>query len=205
MQRYTIFNKNNRIFLTNSLDTIDKETYDTIINCNSEVLQTMDFKPYFKEDCIENLALVCESVSTEEMFVKLSQNHYVVFAAGGIVRNEKNEVLFMYRNGMWDLPKGHWERGEAMETTAKREVMEECGLQNLSIGKFVCNTLHTYYMHRRFELKQTAWYEMFCPSTEKLCPQQEEGIKELRWVGEKDLPYILSHAYPNIANIFTNL
>ena len=30
----------------------------------------------------------------------------VVKAAGGVVRNERGEILFIHRRGKWDLPKG---------------------------------------------------------------------------------------------------
>ncbi|MBQ9255049.1 MAG: NUDIX domain-containing protein [Bacteroidales bacterium] len=202
MQRYVIFNKHNKIVLTKNEEKNPQIFEGKIIDCDSELLNSTNFSSYFDDECYDNLILVCKKISIQEVFLKLSQPFYFVFAAGGIVENEKGELLFMHRNGMWDLPKGHWEKGESLESTAKREVIEECGIQNLQIGDFICNSMHTYYMHHRYELKQTSWYKMYCSSNETLLPQTQEGIKELRWVKKEDLDEILSKSYPNIRNIF---
>ena len=45
-----------------------------------------------------------------------------ISAGGGVVFNEFNEVLFIYRRGFWDLPKGKIDPGETIEQTAVREV-----------------------------------------------------------------------------------
>ena len=58
-------------------------------------------------------------------------------AAGGIVENEKKELLFIYRLGKWDLPKGKVEKGESIAETAVREVEEETGATNLKLKKKV--------------------------------------------------------------------
>jgi 8-oxo-dGTP pyrophosphatase MutT (NUDIX family) len=49
------------------------------------------------------------------------------------VYNKKGEVLFIFRNGKWDLPKGGIEKGEEIEDTAMREVEEETGVGKLRI------------------------------------------------------------------------
>jgi len=45
----------------------------------------------------------------------------------------KNEILFIFRNGKWDLPKGKAEAKETINQTAIREVEEETGITGLSI------------------------------------------------------------------------
>ena len=52
-----------------------------------------------------------------------------VIAGGGKVYNQKNEILFIFRNGKWDLPKGKTEPKETINQTALREVEEETNLQ----------------------------------------------------------------------------
>ena len=57
----------------------------------------------------------------------------VIFASGGIVKNDNNQILFIYRRGKWDLPKGKAEKGESIRETAVREVIEETGIEKLKI------------------------------------------------------------------------
>ena len=39
----------------------------------------------------------------------------LIKAAGGVVENENNEILFIFRNGKWDLPKGKVEKKEKVK------------------------------------------------------------------------------------------
>ena len=43
-----------------------------------------------------------------------------VKAAGGLVTNKKGQILFIFRKGVWDLPKGKLDSGERLDTTALR-------------------------------------------------------------------------------------
>ena len=45
---------------------------------------------------------------TEE---QIKNQYKVIKAAGGVVRNEKGQVLMMYRLKKWDLPKGKLDKG----------------------------------------------------------------------------------------------
>src|ERR1700752_3638652 len=57
----------------------------------------------------------------------------LVIAGGGLVQNEKNEVLIIFRKGKWDLPKGKLDKKEKIEDCAIREVEEETGLKNVKL------------------------------------------------------------------------
>src|SRR6185295_6515260 len=48
--------------------------------------------------------------------------YIMIESAGGLVLNESNELLMIYRNNKWDLPKGKVEKGEEYDTAALREV-----------------------------------------------------------------------------------
>ncbi|MEM8909317.1 MAG: NUDIX domain-containing protein, partial [Bacteroidota bacterium] len=65
-------------------------------------------------------------------------------AAGGLVLNERSEIVAFFRRGSWDLPKGKIDPGESREEAALREVEEEVGLQDLQLGDFLLETFHTY-------------------------------------------------------------
>jgi ADP-ribose pyrophosphatase YjhB (NUDIX family) len=55
----------------------------------------------------------------------------IVVGAGTIVLNEQNQVLLGHRtdNCFWGIPGGAMELGESLEQTARRELLEETGLQ----------------------------------------------------------------------------
>ena len=58
------------------------------------------------------------------------------FTAGGVVLNEKGEVLVVNQRGnSWSLPKGHIDPGEDDLTAAKREIAEESGITELDYIK----------------------------------------------------------------------
>jgi ADP-ribose pyrophosphatase YjhB (NUDIX family) len=120
-----------------------------------------------------------------------------IIAAGGVVINSNNEILFIYRNGFWDLPKGKVEKGENYKEASIREIQEETGIVNVTITKELPVTFHTYKEAMKLVLKETQWFEMFSDDT-KLIPQTEEGITEIKWVSRKELPEILSKSYGNI-------
>ena len=119
-------------------------------------------------------------------------------AGGGLVKNDKNELLFIERNQKWDLPKGRAEKGEDIETTSLREVEEETGVQNLSIDKFLQETYHIYRNKGKYNLKVTHWYLMKTDYSGDLTPQLEEGITQAVWKTNQEAKSALSNSYANV-------
>lgn len=127
-------------------------------------------------------------------------------AAGGIVENEKGQILFIFRLGKWDLPKGKLEAGETIEEGALREVEEETGLTNVILGDEVGNTFHLYKNKNTHIIKKTYWYKMKYLGNEIPVPQTIEGITKVEWK-EKDSieKELFSNTFENIKIILKNL
>ena len=53
---------------------------------------------------------------TEATFKYLVKNFLYIKAAGGIVRNKKDELLFIFKQNHWDLPKGKIDKGGKKES-----------------------------------------------------------------------------------------
>jgi len=121
-----------------------------------------------------------------------------VIAAGGKVINNKSEILFIYRNKKWDLPKGKAEKNEIISETALREVEEETGIKNLSIIKPLDKTYHIFKRGGKSYLKTTYWFEMKSDFNGKFKPQNKEGITRVEWIGIENLSSVLPKSYANI-------
>ena len=128
----------------------------------------------------------------------------VIFASGGIVKNDNNQILFIYRRGKWDLPKGKAEKGESIRETAVREVIEETGVEKLKIDKYFSNTFHIVRNNKKYFLKETSWFLMSSNFKGKLKPQLNEGIKSVKWKTFDDAKKIKKKTYGNISIILTD-
>jgi 8-oxo-dGTP pyrophosphatase MutT (NUDIX family) len=130
-----------------------------------------------------------------------------IIAAGGLVFNDNNELLMIFRRGKWDLPKGKLDEGETIEDCAVREVKEETGLENVSMGNFAGITFHEYFEPRINDdvLKESHWYKMHAPGDQPLVPQTEEDIEMIEWVDAKHISEKLQNSYANIIEIIEKL
>ena len=134
-------------------------------------------------------------------FLKKAPN---VVAGGGMVYNQNGKVLFIYRNGKWDLPKGKTEKFERIEDTAIREVEEETGVTGLEIVRPLETTYHIFKRKGRYRIKITYWFEMKTTFEGKLYPQEKEGITKVKWLSEKKIAKALRNSYPNIKSLLDN-
>jgi 8-oxo-dGTP pyrophosphatase MutT (NUDIX family) len=117
----------------------------------------------------------------EQLFAEFVGLYKIIEAAGGIVYNPQGQVLLIFRLDSWDLPKGKIDPGESPEQAALREVEEETGLAELTLGAYLGPTYHTYHDGKgRRILKRTYWYRMESPLAE-LRPQIEENIERVEW------------------------
>ena len=121
-------------------------------------------------------------------------------AAGGIVVKD-GKIVSIVRNGIPDLPKGHIEKGESPENAALREVTEETGIGNLQIVKALPSSWHCYQVGEEWRLKRTYWYLMESGEVIQPKPQTEEGITEIKLIGNEDIEAFLKGTFRSISEI----
>lgn len=106
-----------------------------------------------------------------------------VAAAGGYVACSLPDdvaLLLIHRRGVWDLPKGHRDPGEDLETCALREVREEVGIDELRLLRPLGTTQHGYPNGEVYAVKTTYWYLMRT-SERSFQPERREGIERVGW------------------------
>lgn len=136
--------------------------------------------------------------NVEENWKNFRTNYTIVEAAGGLVQNADGYWLFIYRNGMWDLPKGKLEQEESIEQCAVREVAEECGITEPTIIRKLTTTYHTYTLGDQRILKPSHWFLMKSTDESALTPQTEEGITAVRWVSSKEAIELAKDSFGSI-------
>lgn len=125
----------------------------------------------------------------------------LIQAAGGLVTNDNNDILMIFRRGMWDLPKGKLDDGETLEQCATREVKEETGLSKVALVSPLVVTYHTYHQGSKFILKESHWYKMKANGQQALIPQTEEDILKIEWVDTKGISGYRKNAFPSIVDV----
>jgi 8-oxo-dGTP pyrophosphatase MutT (NUDIX family) len=123
-----------------------------------------------------------------------------IIAAGGLVTNPKGEILWIFRRGFWDLPKGKLDEGETIQTCAIREVQEETGLQQIQLHGMLCFTNHTYFdaYIKEEVVKRTYWFHMTIDNLQEGVPQITEDIEKIEWHSLAKARHCLDQTYPNI-------
>ena len=165
--------------------------------------QSFDLKTLYPKIIADNTRLYYYVlVADAKAFLKkVMKSVTLIEAAGGLVKNDRGQFLFIFRNGKWDIPKGKLEKGEKPKEGAVREVEEECGIAIDECGKKIVNTYHVYTSKGEVVLKKTYWYKMKYAGKAKLKPQIEEGITEVRWMTKKDISMVADNTFPSIMDV----
>ncbi|MDC1355647.1 NUDIX domain-containing protein [Flavobacteriaceae bacterium] len=188
---YKIFVGNKPIVLTTAL-----ETETDFKNFMIDAVDINKVLAKLKKDKYNSVRIV--GVDKEVLLKKFLVLLPNVIAGGGKVYNAKNEILFIFRNGKWDLPKGKAEAKETINQTALREVEEETGITGLSITKPLEITYHIFKRNERHYIKVTYWFQMYSEYEGTLVPQEKEGITKVKWIPETKLKKVLKNSYSNI-------
>ncbi len=130
----------------------------------------------------DNQIKIIIAKNINKTFAAFCSHFKKINAGGGLVSNSKKEILFIYRRGKWDLPKGKIDKGETTLEGSIREVKEECGISKLVAGVHFSNTYHIYKIKKRNVIKKTSWFEMKISGKQKLVPQLSEEITALKFI-----------------------
>ena len=195
---YTIFFEDTPIYLTNLSDTNSCNHFFDIDNI--DLIKMIDD---IESNRIDSICFYDANI--DKLWKKFTKKFKIIEAAGGVVLNDKKEILFIYRNHKWDIPKGKVEKGETIENAAIREVIEECGIEGLKLIKDLDKTYHIYKYKGNYILKITHWFLMNSNYNGTFTPQLKEGITEVAWIPTENLTQVIDNTYANIKLIFLNL
>jgi 8-oxo-dGTP pyrophosphatase MutT (NUDIX family) len=192
---YKVFVNDRSLFLTNE---ILKETDFQFFLLDSVDIKQVIVKMF--QNKIHNAYLY--HPDEKEIMKKLKSKIPVNKAGGGLVYNQNGDVLFIFRNGKWDLPKGGIKKEELIEACAIREVEEETGVSGLKIGTKLQKTYHVFKRNGSYKLKITHWFEMTTDFEGIPVGQLEEGIEKVAWLNPEQIKEALKNSYENIKLLF---
>ncbi len=193
-QMYKVFVNDKPIIITSSLKNDKNYPTYSFSDLNFDTILSK-----LKTESIEGILLTSQNLKKD--WQHFLSNLKVIKAAGGLVINDERSVLFIHRNGIWDLPKGWIEKNESKKTAAIREVEEECGIRKLVILKKLITTYHIY-AYNGLKLKETHWYLMHSSFKKELTPQTEEGIDKVAFIRKSDINNIYKNTYANIKLVY---
>ena len=199
---HKVFINNKPLFFEDIYSNLDNLNKNYLILSEAE-FSLNDVINKFETYSVTGIIYLC--ARQDVAWTNFAGKYVLVEAAGGVVKNIKDEILIIYRKKRWDLPKGKLDYNESPEAGAIREVKEECGIKKIVLGKFLLKTFHTYTEKNKFILKKTHWYTMSANENEELIPQIEEDIEEVKWMNkEKIYNKVFPKTYASIEEVLVN-
>tara|TARA_B110000438_G_scaffold33857_2_gene33595 strand:+ start:44105 stop:44776 length:672 start_codon:yes stop_codon:yes gene_type:complete len=171
--------------------------YDSNFLTITDLLKKMTIKKFIK---IYSITITLKDYS--RVINKVKKMFKIIKAGGGVVKNNKEEILFIYRLKKWDLPKGKLDKGESIKQCAKREVEEETKVK-VKLEKKITSTWHTYTSKKKFILKKTTWYKMYSLDSSKMKPQKKENIEKVEWMKNSTIKEILLNSYKTLNHVMS--
>ena len=195
---YKVFFNNKLIKLTTELSTSTDEVPLFFIKYISaeEIIRAL------KSKHIKQIKLYHSK--EDKLMMHFNNRFKTVEASGGLVKNNNNSILFIYRNDKWDLPKGKIRKRESIEEGALREVIEETGIKDLKIENQIDTTYHIYKGPKKHKIKKTYWFLMKSDYLGKFKPQIKENITLVKWIEINEIPKLLEKSYKNIKRLINN-
>lgn len=195
---YKVFFNNNIIFFSSQPISEDHLANGLYIRCENDVDFNYLIAKLSDPERKINFHIISDDV--DNCFNNFCSSFKIIEAAGGVIFNEKDEFLGIFRRERWDLPKGKLDDNETIEQAAIRECSEETGLQSLELHEKLIETYHTYSEKNERILKRTYWYKILNTRNEEIKPQLEEDITEVCWF--KEIPdSFRNNTFPSILDV----
>lgn len=187
------------IYFTDNSLTFAPEDYTP--SAGETVLTESEVTSANLDNLFENCnTIVVPTADCKGTYSRFAARFAFVEAAGGVVTDELDRVLMIFRRNRWDLPKGHIDFGEDALSAAKREIEEETGVSGLKFVSELNNTLHAYNVYGRWELKCTYWFAFTTIQTATTA-QSEEDIEAAVWCSDDEIDRNLEKSYPTIIEV----
>lgn len=200
---YEIYINGTKIVLLPSLDINDsflRDENNMVVRYTGKVSHLLNFIDMC-EKTDKQESIIIHSMDYANLKEDFEGLFKIVKAAGGVVFNERNQMLMIFRRGHWDLPKGKMEAGEKKKKTAEREVIEETGIDSVEVGKRLDTTYHVFKNRKGVRcIKLTYWYMMYGKHQE-LKPQIEEDIEKCVWMTFEKFNSKNRKVYSNIVSV----
>lgn len=197
-QRYRVFLNDRTIEISEIINKNDLLSDTQMVPGASRSQYQLALQEFYSHPEIPRLLFFTEKKLSDAWRTFRSVFQYIE-ASGGVVRNSRQEFLFIYRFNTWDLPKGKLEKGETPRLGAIREVKEETGLVNVKILQKLEPTYHLYPDKKGFMvLKKTHWFLMEAAGEQTLKPQVDEDISEVRWIPATQPDLVLPNTYASL-------
>ncbi len=197
---YKVFINDKVICFTNNTEKSNLFSNGLVLNFFLPNITPFVLDLLYDDDKIQTVIVVVDDY--ENAFNEFQSYFKVIRAAGGIVSNNKDKKLFIYRLDRWDLPKGKIEKKEGIKEAAIREIEEECGITDLTINKQLIDTFHIYKLKDEIILKQTYWFDMKSTYEGELIPEIEENITKVEWLTDAQITdKVLKNTYASIKEL----
>lgn len=122
-------------------------------------------------------------------------------SAGAVIFFKENLeftfLLLKYSSGHWDFPKGNVEENEKIEETAKREILEETGIDSIDFVPGFSESIQYYYTRNKTTISKKVYYFLAETKTKNVTLSDEhlsykwlnyhESLSTLTYSNAKDL------------------
>ncbi|MBP1996932.1 NUDIX hydrolase [Paenibacillus eucommiae] len=126
---------------------------------------------------------------------KIVGSRALINAGACVLLCSKQRLLLQLRtdNGLWGLPGGSMEPGETLEEVAKRELLEETGLEARSLELFnIFSGKDLYYKYPHGDEVYNVVSAYVCSDFEGALKEDGVEVQELRFFSYSEIPNELS-------------